>query len=58
MSSLRFTQGYQLAHAAEIAAQEKQVDKAISASERLSDYLTSLLQFLNTSMKESQSNES
>lgn len=54
MSSLRFTQGYQLAHAAEIAAQEKQLDKAISGAERLLVYLNNLLHFLNTGLNESQ----
>jgi HPt (histidine-containing phosphotransfer) domain-containing protein len=55
MSSLRFTQGYQLSHAAEIAAQDKQVDKAIERAERLLVYLNNLLQFLNTGMNEIQS---
>ena len=55
MSSLRFTQGYQLSHAAEIAAQDKQVDKAVHGAERLLVYLNSLLHFLNTGLNESQS---
>ena len=57
MSSLRFTQGYQLAHAAELAAQEKQLDKAVRGSERLMEYLSSLLHFLNTGLNESQPGE-
>ena len=55
MSSLRFTQGYQLSHAAEIAAQDKQVDKALHGAERLLVYLNNLLHFLNTGLNESQS---
>ncbi|MFN5622169.1 MAG: ATP-binding protein, partial [Flavobacteriales bacterium] len=57
MSSLRFTQGYQLAHAAELAAQEKQLEKAVKGSERLMEYLSNLLHFLNTGLNESRPGE-
>lgn len=52
MSSLHFTQGYQLAHAAEIAAQDRQLDKAVVEAERLLKYLCNLLEFLNTGLNE------